>query len=310
MSSEIAPGGKIMKNPSINFYTSDFITETMFLSFEEKGKLITLLCLQHQHGRLTLQQMKQICGEISEGIMNFFTKDETGKYYNERLEENQTKKEEFIKKQKENIAKRWNRKNTNSIPNEYQTDTKTIPNSYQNDTKQDSLVIPLGNGNGIGKEIEKEEIKQKRVDREKKKEVSKPKQITPQAKMCDYFAERYKANTGIDYLATKSDYSQLDKLIKQYGEQQVKQKIDWLEIGCTHHNVFWFAKDFTAFTVNKLHKWWNEILPKLTDEQRKEQAKRKKEAENKAKVMAELAKQGIKIAETAQISKEVDHVRV
>lgn len=301
-----------MKNPSVNFYTSDFITETMFLSFEEKGKLITLLCLQHQHGRLTLQQMKQICGEISEGIMNFFKKDETGKYYNERLEETQTKKEEFVKKQKENIAKRWNKKNTKSIPNEYQTDTKTIPNEYQNDTKQGELVIPLGNGKGIGigKEIEKEEINQKRVDREKKKEPSKPKKTTPQGRMCDYFKSRYKANTGIDYLATDGDYSQLAKLIEQYGEERVKQKIDWLEIGCSHPDVYWFAKDFSAFTVNKLHNKWNEILPVLTDQQRKEQAKKQKEAENKARVMAELAKQGIKIAETAQNSTEVGHVRV
>ena len=102
----------------------------------------------------------------------------------------------------------------------------------------------------------------------------------------------------------------LAKLIEEYDITQVKQKIDWLEVGCTHPGVFWFAKDINDFNIKTLQTQWNRILPKLTDEQKKQQAKRKKEEETKAKVMAELAKQGIKIAETAQNSTEVGHVRV
>lgn len=141
----------------------------------------------------------------------------------------------------------------------------------------------------------------------------KPKQNTPktpQAEVFEYFAEKYKNHTGIKYLSKKEEFVILAKLIAEYDITRVKQKIDWLEVGCTHPGVFWFAKDINDFNIKTLQTQWNLILPKLTDKQRKQQEKQKEEAERKAKVMAELAKQGIKIAETAQNSTEVGHVRV
>lgn len=133
---------------------------------------------------------------------------------------------------------------------------------------------------------------------------------TPQGRMVAYFSAKYQQMTGIPYRAIKNDYSTLAKLIADYDIDLVKHKIDWLAVGCTHPGVYWFAKDINNFLIGTLEKHWNEILPILTDEQRKEQKKKKKEAERKAKVIAELAKQGVKIAETAQNSTEVDHVRV
>ena len=129
----------------------------------------------------------------------------------------------------------------------------------------------------------------------------KPKQNTPktpQAEVYEYFAAKYKQHTGIEYLSKKKDFVNLSKLIEQFGIAQVKQKIDWLEIGCTHPGVFWFAKDINDFTIGTLQTQWNHILPRLTDEQRKEQAKKKKEQEMQRKVCEELAKQGIKIDST------------
>lgn len=129
----------------------------------------------------------------------------------------------------------------------------------------------------------------------------KPKQNTPktpQAEVYEYFAAKYKQHTGIEYLSKKKDFVNLSKLIEQFGIAQVKQKIDWLEIGCTHSGVFWFAKDINDFTIGTLQTQWNHILPRLTDEQRKEQAKKKKEQEMQRKVCEELAKQGIKIDST------------
>lgn len=281
-----------MDTPSINFYTSDFLTETIFLDFEEKGKLITLLCIQHQHGKLSMEQIKQICGTVSDNIMKFFKKDDDDKYYNEKIEEYKTKRENFIRKQKENIAKRWNKntkEHTKPIPNQYQP-------IYQTDTKQGSLEIPIENENGNDYGIEIEDVvKEKRVVREKSNSniPAKPRKKSPQAIVYDYFAEKYKHLTGIDYRSTKADFSNLSDLVKQYGIDQVKQKIDWLEIGCTHPGVYWFATDINAFTINKLINKWNEILPVLTDEQRKQKEKLRKEQETKRAVEAELAKQGI-----------------
>jgi hypothetical protein len=142
--------------------------------------------------------------------------------------------------------------------------------------------------------------------------ITKPKtnRNTLQAQAYEYMAEKYFKHTGIKYLSKKADFINLTDLIKRYGIEQVKQKIDWLETGCIHPGVFWFANGINDFSIGTLHRQWNYILPKLTAEQRKQQARQKKEAENKAKVLAELAKQGIKITETAQNSTEVDHVRV
>ena len=38
------------KDPAILFYPDLWLTGTHFLSNEQKGKFIDLLCLQHQHG--------------------------------------------------------------------------------------------------------------------------------------------------------------------------------------------------------------------------------------------------------------------
>jgi len=40
------------KDPAFLFYSSDFLSGTFTLSNEHKGMYITLLCLQHQKGRL------------------------------------------------------------------------------------------------------------------------------------------------------------------------------------------------------------------------------------------------------------------
>ena len=41
------------KDPAILFYTGDFITGTLTMTDDQRGKYILLLCLQHQKGRLT-----------------------------------------------------------------------------------------------------------------------------------------------------------------------------------------------------------------------------------------------------------------
>ena len=49
------------KDPAFLFYSSDFLTGTMFLSDEQVGKFIRLLCVQHQKGRLSEKHMLSIC---------------------------------------------------------------------------------------------------------------------------------------------------------------------------------------------------------------------------------------------------------
>jgi hypothetical protein len=74
------------KDPAVLFYTSDFYTGTAFMSNEQVGKYIRLLCLQHQHGRLKDEHMLNICQSYDKDIYSKFIKDENGLFYNERLE--------------------------------------------------------------------------------------------------------------------------------------------------------------------------------------------------------------------------------
>ena len=111
---------------------------------------------------------------------------------------------------------------------------------------------------------------------------------SPQQRIFDYFANEYKALTGFKYKSQSSDFINLAKLIKDYKEEDIIQKIEWLKSGCVNR-VFWFAKTsgINSFTVGKLYSQWNEILPQYTAEQLKEQAEKKKEEERMKRVLAE-----------------------
>ena len=67
-----------MKNPAVLLYTSDFITGTIFMSNEEVGAYIRLLCIQHQKGHLKKEEMIQICKseEIFNSVIIHFEQDE------------------------------------------------------------------------------------------------------------------------------------------------------------------------------------------------------------------------------------------
>lgn len=113
------------KNPAFLFYSADFLVGCVFLSMEERGQYITLLCLQHQHGHLSESQMKSV-GNISDSVMEKFTKDENGLWYNERVEREIEKREKFLEHQQEN-GKKGGRPKT-------QTKAEENPNNNPNKT--------------------------------------------------------------------------------------------------------------------------------------------------------------------------------
>ena len=128
------------KDPTFPFYSQDFLVGTFGMEDAAVGRYIRLLALQHQTGHLPEKTVLKICGgEMDPEVLNKFKIDDQGNYYNERLDEVIEEKVKFKAKQRENIDKRWGKKDTNDIPGEYQTDTKSIPESYQTDTKP----IPL-----------------------------------------------------------------------------------------------------------------------------------------------------------------------
>lgn len=93
------------KDPAFLFYSSDFLTGTMLMSDEQVGRYIRLMCLQHQTGHLSENDMLKVCVEKDEKIFSKFVVDRQGFYYNKRLEDEILKRKEYSKSRKENGSK-------------------------------------------------------------------------------------------------------------------------------------------------------------------------------------------------------------
>lgn len=94
------------KSPAFLFYSSDFLTGVRLMNYEEVGKYITLLCLQHQHGHLTEEDMQNICGGYIPHIYAKFNKDSDGKYFNNRLEKEAIKRANYTESRRANRSKK------------------------------------------------------------------------------------------------------------------------------------------------------------------------------------------------------------
>ena len=90
------------KDPAFLFYSSDFLTGTMFMSDAQLGKYIKLLCVQHQKGHLTEKDMLNICKRYDKDIFSKFVKDNDGNYYNVRLQKEIDKRKNYSKSRSEN----------------------------------------------------------------------------------------------------------------------------------------------------------------------------------------------------------------
>jgi uncharacterized protein YdaU (DUF1376 family) len=94
------------KDPAFLFYSSDFLTGTSFLTNEQVGIYIRLLCHQHQNGHLKEKDMLKICGSRDEDIFEKFIKDEQGLYFNERLDQEINKRKAYSESRANNRKKK------------------------------------------------------------------------------------------------------------------------------------------------------------------------------------------------------------
>jgi len=95
-----------MKDPAFLFYSSDFLTGTMLLNMEQRGKYITLLCLQHNKGKLSEKDMMHICGSYDEDIFGKFQRDADGYFFNERLSTEIQKRKSYSESRRNNRTKK------------------------------------------------------------------------------------------------------------------------------------------------------------------------------------------------------------
>ena len=106
-----------MKDPAFLFYSSDFLTGCASLTMEERGQYITLLCLEHQLGRLSEKTIRLSVGSVSVDVLEKFKQDENGLLYNERLEIEIEKRSNFIDTRRTNGLKGGRPKAENKKPN-------------------------------------------------------------------------------------------------------------------------------------------------------------------------------------------------
>jgi hypothetical protein len=93
------------KDPAFLFYSSDFLTGTLTMPFEDRGKYITILSLMHQQGRMQEETIRFLVGSISDNLRSKFSLDEKGLWYNERLEIEIDKRTKFTDSRRLNGSK-------------------------------------------------------------------------------------------------------------------------------------------------------------------------------------------------------------
>ena len=101
----------VNKDPAFLFYSSDFLTGTMFMTDSQLGKYIKILCTQHQKGHLSEKDMLKICKRYDKDIFEKFAKDEAGNYYNIRLQKEIDKRREYSNSRSSNRKNKLNEKN-------------------------------------------------------------------------------------------------------------------------------------------------------------------------------------------------------
>ena len=103
------------KDPAVLFYTRDFLASTIAWSYADIGRYIRLLCMQHQQGGLTAEDLEAI-SEGSEKVKEKFSLAENGRYYNVRMLEESEKRAIYIANQTAKARKgahaRWHREST------------------------------------------------------------------------------------------------------------------------------------------------------------------------------------------------------
>jgi hypothetical protein len=128
------------KDPAVLLWTKDFLVGTMTMTYEQKGKYITLLCLQHQNQHLTDGDMKSILSEEDIQVAEKFIK-EDGKWYNLKMKEETIRRKSYTENRLKNFSKKKDMKVDMNSHMENHTGTVTVTG-----TVTDTLELELVTG--------------------------------------------------------------------------------------------------------------------------------------------------------------------
>ena len=137
------------KDPAVLLYTQDFLVGTITWNYEQIGKYIKLLCIQHQKlNKITLTELQSIAGD-DELILDKFPLQSDGYYYNTRLAMEIENRKVRTNSSRKNGSKGGRPKKTQEKPIGFDL---VDPNKTQMETQLKPKNNPIGNGNGNGNE--------------------------------------------------------------------------------------------------------------------------------------------------------------
>jgi len=118
----------VSKDPAFLFYTSDFLTGTMFMTNEQVGIYVRLLCAQHQHGgRIDAVAFNVVVGD-NLIIRKKFDKDKNG-FFNRRLNDESEKRNAFCESRR-----------VNRMSNIRQTSVERMEDENEDENKERGVV--------------------------------------------------------------------------------------------------------------------------------------------------------------------------
>jgi len=127
---------KMAKDPAVLLYTQDFLVGTMTMNFEQKGKYIHLLCLQHQKNKLTLKDLKTVLTEEDVDVFEKFPLSSDGFYYNIRMYEEAIKRKNYSESRRNNRSKKRSDEDVSIISKSYDTTyVKHMENENENENE-------------------------------------------------------------------------------------------------------------------------------------------------------------------------------
>lgn len=133
------------KDPAVLLYTQDFLVGTMTMDFQQKGKYIHLLCLQHQKNKLTLKDLQTVLTDEDVDVFEKFPLNSDGFYYNVRMYEESVKRKNYSESRRNNRSKKTNELDINKLSKSYvqSYDTTYVPHmeNENEDENEDVNVI-------------------------------------------------------------------------------------------------------------------------------------------------------------------------
>jgi coenzyme F420-reducing hydrogenase delta subunit len=94
-----------VKDPAFLFYPEAYMMGTLGMTYDQKGRYVDLLCIQHQKGHIDADMFSQVLNGCLDGVVGKkFAIDDNGCYYNQRLEAEIIKRKEYTAGRLKNFA--------------------------------------------------------------------------------------------------------------------------------------------------------------------------------------------------------------